>query len=247
MSQSIVLTGMVLSSMPAGEYDRRITILTRERGKIAGFARGARRPKSSLVGAATPFCYGEFRAYEGRSSYTIVGASVSNYFEEVRSDLEKSAYGMYFLEVADHFSMENADGSDQLKLLYQSLRALSVKSLRYRLVRCIYEMKTLVFYGVYPDFFRCMDCGKKEDLQIFSPSKRGMLCAGCAAGRKGTRLDAASLYALQFIVASPVERLYTFTVTEEVLEKLESVAADCMRLCTSKEFRSLEFLKGITG
>ncbi len=246
MAQSCTVTGMVLTSMPTGEYDRRITILTKERGKITAFVRGARRPKSTMVAATKPFCFGEFEAYEGRSAYTVVRASISNYFQEISTDLEKTGYGCYFLELADYFSMENADCKNQLKLLYQTLRALNVKSLDPRLVRCIYELKTLVFYGSYPNFFSCMECGKKENLNRFVKTARGTICGDCLPSVSGIRLDAASLYALQYIVASPVEKLYTFTVKEHVLHILEQIVRDAMGMCTDREFKSLQFLDGIS-
>lgn len=242
MGQTCILTGMILNTMPVGEYDKRITILTRERGKVTAFARGARRPRSSLQAATNLFCFGQFEAYEGRSSYTVVKAEISNYFRELTMDLDLTYYGCYFLEVADYFSQENNDCIDQLKLLYQTLRALNVKSLDHRLVRCIYELKSLVYYGVYPNVFSCVKCGAKENLRRFHLDSRGILCDECGKNTSAYILNDAAVYTLQYIITSPVEKLYTFTVTEEVLLKIGRIIHKYMQLYVEKDFKTLAFL-----
>ena len=168
MGFNIVLTGMVLSAIPVGEYDKRITILTRERGKITAFAKGARRSGNQLLAAANPFAFGQFEVYQGKSTYTAVRADIKNYFRELAEDFDMVCYGYYFLEMAEYYAQENADEVERLRLLYQTLRALESRKFSFALIRGIYELKTWTINGEYPNVFECLSCGSKEHLDFFS-------------------------------------------------------------------------------
>lgn len=242
----ITVTGMVLNAAPIGEYDRRVVILTKERGKISAFARGARKPNSALVGVTGPFSFGEYTVYEGRTSYTLVSASVSNYFSELRQDVEGAYYGFYFLDLAGYYAKEANDETQLLKLLYQTMRALTNSSIPNKLIRYIYEMKVITVNGEGPQVFACMSCGSRDGLSLFSVSRGGIFCGVCEKkAYGGVRLLPSVLYAMQYIISSSIEKLYTFTVTEEVMVQLGSVVKQYMDVYVDRKFKSLAILETI--
>ena len=212
MQELVNVTAIVLSSTPVGEYDRRVVLLTKERGKITAFAKGARRQTSKLIAATNLFAFGQFKLYPGRSSYTMTDAVIQNYFEELRVDFEGAYYGMFFLEVCDYYTRENNDEKEFLKLLYQSLKALLVKSLNRKLVQCIFEMKAMVINGEFP--------GMPSD---------------------GTWQES-TVYAVSYITNSSIEKLYTFTVSDTVLEEMIRIAERYRLRYIDREFKSLEML-----
>ncbi len=216
MQEHISVTGMILKTEPIGEYDRRVVILTRERGKLSAFARGSRKQGSRLLASTNPFCFGQFQLYEGRAAYSISEAAISNYFEGLREDFEQACYGMYFLELMDYYTRENNDEKEMLKLLYQSLRALLHKGLDNRLVRYIFEIKALAVNGEYP--------GLPERDASYLVSTQ---------------------YAMDYIVSSPVEKLYTFTVTPQVLAELSQIADIYRKRFIDRKIKSLEILQEI--
>lgn len=213
MQEIVEVTGMVLSQTAVAEYDKRVVILTKERGKITVFAKGARKPNSRFSAATDLFAFGQFKLYEGRSAYNLCDVSITNYFETMREDYQAALYGMFFLEVMDYYTRENNDEVEMLKLLYQSLRALQSKSLSKQLVSCIFQCKTLVIQGEFPGI-----PGEKE-------------------------YDQSTEYTIHYIVNSSVEKLYTFTVSDIVLEELQKLCEYYRKRFIGHTFKSLELLE----
>ena len=165
--------------MPIGEYDKRIVLLTDERGKITAFSRGSRRPNSTMLGATEPCVFGKFVLIEGRNSYTLVGAEISRYFMELRNDITGAFLGFYCLELAGYFTKENMECREVLNLLVATFNAVCKKKVPARLIRRIFELKMLVIYGTYPQMFECVKCGRTGQLEYFSEKLSGMVCPLC--------------------------------------------------------------------
>lgn len=210
MRDYVLLKGMILETSPIRDYDRRLVILTKERGKITAFANGVRKPNSKLLAATNPFCFGNFKLYEGKNSYTVADIEPENYFEPLRDDFEGAFLGMYFLEFASYYCRENNDESEMLKLLYQSIRAIIKDTIDNRLVRCIFEIKALVINGEFPGI------------------------------PKGAGLSSATEYTINYICASTIGKLYTFTVSDMVLEELKDFSEQTRRKYVDHYFKSLE-------
>lgn len=210
-----MLTGIVIKAEPIGEYDRRVVLLTKERGKISAFAKGSRRPGNRLMAPTNPFSFGQFKLFAGRNSYTMSDAEITNYFEELRQDFAGAYYGMYFLEICDYYTRENNDETGMLKLIYQSLRALAAPNFDNRLVRSVFELKSVMING-----------------EFLGVSAQDVLMESTA-------------YTVDYIMKTPVEKLFSFQVKTEVLEELGLYSRKICQRTMDRNFKSLEILENI--
>lgn len=215
MQDFVILTGIVIKSEPIGEYDRRVVLLTKERGKISAFAKGSRRPGNRLMAPTNPFSFGKFRLFAGRTSYNMSEAEISNYFEDLRADFTGAYYGMYFLEICDYYTRENNDETGMLKLLYQSLRALTSDRFEDRLVRCVFELKAIMLNGEFPGI------------------------------SSGDMLGESAAYTVTYIMNMPSEKLFSFTVKPQVLRELRDFCHKICQRTFDRDFKSLEILENL--
>ena len=79
---------------------------------------------------------------------------------------------------------------------------------------------------------------------MFSAAKGGLVCDECNGDViDGIVLDNSTLYSMQYIESSKIEKLYTFTVTDKVMEQLGKVMKRLTERYVDKSFKSLEILE----
>ena len=70
----------------------------------------------------------------------------------------------------------------------------------------------------------------------------GIVCDECHDGKTGILLSETAIYTLQRILSSPLQKLYTFSVSEAVLVQLKEVVSRYFKVHTDRVFHSLDML-----
>lgn len=247
MRDEIILNGIVLTSALIGEYDRRLVILTKERGKITAFARGVRKSTSQMISKSQVFVMGAFTLYEGRDAYTLINADVKEYFHELTFDMDKYCYGSYFCEMMAYFTREGENATDYLNLLFVSLNALKKSLVPVKLIRCVYELKIMDVFGQGLQSYACPICGNDKLTNIFDPFSGGILCENCRdKAKKKMVISDGARYVLQYINASPFGKLYNFNVSDSVLCELEKISKEFLDVYVDKKFNSVQIIESLS-
>lgn len=247
LKEIVTLTGMVLVSSPLREYDKRIEILTRERGRIPAFAQGARKQNSALSACTVPFTFGEFQVYEGRTSYSIKSGIIADYFGSLAGDYDMLCHASYFTEIARYLTRENVKADEELLLLYITFRALQAGKVPLKLIRRIFELRFMAIQGEAPGVFACVCCGNTDAYNVYM-AEGGLVCENCQKKdiklkeHYPVRLSADARYTLQYIISSPLKKLYSFNVSDSVMTEVDSFMVKYLTMYLPHHFKSAEFI-----
>lgn len=100
MSRTYQTTGINLKSIPFGEADRLLTILSPEYGIIRAVAGGARKHNSRLRGRSEQFVINQLLLVEGKSLDKLTQAETQTCHPGLSRDLGKLAAAQYLAELA---------------------------------------------------------------------------------------------------------------------------------------------------
>jgi DNA repair protein RecO (recombination protein O) len=184
------LTAVVLRTVDYGESDRVVTLLSRERGKVSAFARGARASRKRFGGSLEPFTLlaAEVRARASSDLLGLESTSVVRGYGGIRGDLARIACAAYAAELARELVRDHEPHEDLFQLLIAYLEALDGAPARPATLRA-FELGALGAAGLAPRLDACARCGDPFAPAArgfrFDPGQGGVLCGACSATAPG--------------------------------------------------------------
>ena len=175
--------GIVLRARDLGEYDRLVTLYTRDHGRLTAVAQGARRVRSRFGGALELFTWGEVVGFEreGRDLVRLDHFDIHRSFRALREDLERLGQGARLIEAILRLTGERDPHPACFALLLRAFRALETGPPAR--VQLAFTLRLLDLLGHRPRLDRCTGCGRglgTADV-VFDPGQGGAACAGCRA------------------------------------------------------------------
>lgn len=188
---SKIYNGIIIKEENFKEFDKLLTFLTKESGKISVYAFGVRSQNSKNLGNLDLFRFLSIEVTEKDGKYTLLSSKLIKSFDTIAKDYDKVCLASYILKLISYFSYENIESGELYSLVYYTFKALSDDKISLRLMRRIFELKLLFYEGIY-----------KDSTKLSSDDKT-------------------LKYTWDFIIKNVPENLYTFTLKEDVLKLLE--------------------------
>lgn len=170
--------GIVLRTSSYGETDKIVTIFSRELGKRAAMARGAKKPTSRLSSISQPFTYAYFLIQQGRGMGSLQQGEIIDSMRVIREDIFTTAYASFIMELVDKLIDDESPKPHVFTILQQALEAIT-EGYDPEAISLFVEWKMLPVAGIYPVLHQCSNCGSTDGEFAFSFAQIGFLCHRC--------------------------------------------------------------------
>ena len=237
--------GVVIRQTKYSEADKILTIFTKEKGKIQAIAKGARRPKSHLMGSTETFCYSDFLMYNGKNLYSVNQGQIIDSFYSLREDIYRLSYATFILELIDSSILEEEPNEILFELLIKTLKTLSNMTDNYKKLLLAFQIKYISFIGFRPELSSCVGCGNEVKSTVkFDILEGGVVCEKCFSNNfNQLNVSHGIIVLMKRLLYTKLEELDDVHLTDQDEKKIEEVL---IKYITShiekKRFKSLEFL-----
>ncbi|MFC1864825.1 DNA repair protein RecO [Chloroflexota bacterium] len=235
---------VIIKKTKLGEADSILTLYTPHLGKIQGFAKSLRKPKSKLAGHLELLTHSLVSLARGRNLDTITGSQTINTFLPLKSDLQLASYALYVIELVNQFTADHIENHPLFQLLLETMQQLCQAS-NSELVLRYFELQLLNEVGYRPQLQQCVTCHQplKPVTNSFCSSVGGTLCPNCHQRQPLTYpLSVNALKVLRFLQSSEYSTVSRLKMNPELSHELEVVMRDYLKYLLEREIKSAAWL-----
>lgn len=235
---NVKINGIVIAENNMGDYDKMLTILTPNYGKISCVAKGARRPQSALLAGTQLFCFGEYMMYKGTNTYHINSCETIEIFYNLRTDLDKLKYAIHINKIIQDITEENENCYKILQLFLNTLYTLSETEKDKDFVLSVFKMRLLCILGFMPRVTKCVSCKEEQNLTKFSIRDNGFKCEACGRQDKSSLdMSESARSAILYTISAPPKKLYSFSLKDDSLREFELISKIYFNEKLEKEYK----------
>ena len=241
------VNAIILRRINFSETDRIATLYTRERGKISGIAKGARKPISRLSGATEVLTYAKYQLASGKNLDIITQAEVKESFPRIHGDLNRIAYAAYMAELLDKFVEEHEANADLFDLLLSALYLMERPNDPEKITR-MFELQFMKAVGYEPVLDKCINCRMPISVSevSFSPSLGGIVCEKCGAlPEDAIQISREAADTMQALMSADAPEVEQMEIPQTVMDQIAHVLRWYIRYRAERELKSLEFLQAL--
>lgn len=239
--------GLVIKEQTIGESDRLVTLLTADFGLVKAFVRRAKQLKSRLNSATTLFAYCDFSLYRSKDAFVVDDAVPIEVFFNLRQDIDRLTLAQYFAQLAYELSAEEQPQEELLRLTLNSLHLLCKGEKSITQIKAVFEFRALCLGGYMPSVLACDNCGTYEtSLMYFDTLEGRIYCENCPkAGAVPVPKNV--ITAVRFICLTEPAKIFSFSLSDENISLLGSIAEKYTLSRIQRRLSALEFYKGLQG
>lgn len=217
--------GFVIRSVNYGENNKIITILNEHGHKVSLMARGAKKTSHPLQGATQPFVYGLFIFSKFKGMGTISSADIINSNRAMQTDIFKSAYGAYCVEIIDKALEAEDHDAELFTLLINVFKAIE-NGVDADTMSMIVALKCMSKYGYEPMLQACVITGDMDQKQFcaYSFKYNGVISKNVLyQDEHAFRVSNKALYFMNLMYQLPIQNLNSFKINKQLKKEIQSL------------------------
>ena len=235
---------IVIKKTKLGEADSILTLYTPHLGKIQGFAKSLRKPRSKLAGHLELLTHSLVSLAAGRNLDTITGSQTINTFLPLKSDLWLTSCALYAIELVNQFTADHIENYPLFQLLKETMEQLCQADNKELILR-YFELHLLSGVGYQPQLQQCVSCHLplEPTTNSFCPGAGGMLCPKCSPAQPlSYPLSVNAQKVLRLLQSSDYDTANRLKIDAELSHELKRVISHYLKYLLEREVKSAAWL-----